>query len=608
MEQGKKYIHYCWFGGQKLPRKARKCIRSWKKYLPEYEIVRWDESNSDLEACPFVKEAYAKKKWAFVADYVRTKAIYEYGGIYFDTDMMIKRDVRFLLDKPAFLGVEDSRYVNAAVWGASSPKSFLAGEVLKFYESQTHFKSCDLYAITIPVIITRILEKYGFDKNSNDIQVVKDTYVYPREYFYPLSYDHENNVFTKNTCMVHYADATWTSKEEKRDIKLIRMFGRKKAGLILRFARSTKTLVVYYGRVLWRTITLILLPVRLIVKVIRGRRKKEYAEVVRKIRNIQEKYVVFAHEGWMGVETSTRQLFGDLVLIPDFDLASNVKDVAETIAKNEKIKLVVFSAFGEGWEYLAQRIKEVKPEVKIKVFWHGSNAMHVEDFDWERFNMMFRLLEQKTVDSVAFAKKSMYEQYKKLGYAVEFLPNNVEFLPEEKKKVLAKRNSHDGVRVGIYASGDRWVKNFYNQMAAASLVEEATLDMIPLSDVSVQFAKLLKMDVQGEEENTSRQDLFERIVNDDIVLYATFVECAPILPLECLELGVPCITGDNHHYFVGTPLEKYLVEPKVDNPVAIAERAKKCLRDKEEVLALYKDWKKSYDKYCKAELKKFLEN
>lgn len=600
MEIGKKYIHYCWFGGKKLPRMARKCIRSWKKYLPEYEIVRWDESNVDLEACPFVREAYEQKKWAFVADYVRTKVIYEYGGIYFDTDMMVKKDVKFLLDKPAFLGVEDSRYVNAAVWGAKKPGSFLAGKVLEFYESQAHFNSRDLYAITIPVIITRILEEYGFDRNSDDVQVVEDTYIYPREYFYPLSYDYENNKFTKNSCMVHYADATWTSKNEKRDIRLIRVFGRKKAGLILKAARSMKALGVYYGKVAVRTATLILFPVRMIIKIVRGKTKRGYTEVVRKIDKTKKKYVAFTHEEWMGVESSTRELFGETVMLPDFEMTSNVSEIAEAVARNGEIKLVIFSAFGDGWEYLVQKIKEAKPEVIVKVFWHGSNAMHVEDFDFERFSTIFRLLEQNMIDAVVFAKKSMYEQYKKLGYAVEFLPNNISL----KKSVVKKK--HEGIRIGIYASGDRWVKNLYNQMAAASLVEGAMLDMVPLNDTSMQFAKILKIGVTGEEKNVSREELLKRIAENDIVLYATFVECAPILPLECLELGVLCITGDNHHYFVGTPLEKYLVEPKVDNPVAIAERIKKCLKHKDEILGLYKEWKKEYDKYCKKELQKFL--
>ena len=605
MEQGKKYIHYCWFGGKKLPRLAKKCIRSWKKYLPDYEIICWNEENAGLDECPFVREAYAAKKWAFVADYVRVKALCTYGGIYFDTDMMLKKNIEFLLKKPAFVGVEDSGYVAAGVWGAKSPNSFLAEEVLKFYRAQTHFNDRDLYAITIPVIMTRILKEKGFLQGCNKVQVVSDTYIYPREYFYPLSYDYQNNIFTKNTCMVHYADGSWTSKTEKRDIWLIRRFGRKNTALILKVIRSVKALLLYYGRVVWRTITLITFPLRFLCRKLKRQAVNNLSNVVSNIEVIDKNYIVFTHGDWMGVESATKALFGETVVIPDFSVTDNVEPIVKAIGGNSKIKLVIFSAFGEGWEYLVRKIKEANPDITIKVFWHGGNAMNSEEFDFNRFKVIFELLEQHSIDSIAFAKKSMYEQYKKIGYEVEFLPNTLSI----GKSDMKNRDygvKHDGIKIGIYASGDRWVKNLYNQMAAASLIDGAELDMVPLSNTFVQFAKILGIGVSGKERNISRDELFDRIIKDDIVLYATFTDCAPILPLECLELGVPWVTGDNHHYFTDTPLEEYLVEPRIDNPVAIAERAKKCLAHKEEVLALYADWKKSYDKYCQKELKKFL--
>ena len=83
-----KYIHLVWFGGKPYTKLTKKCIKSWEKYLPDFEIIEWNENNVDLNECPFIKEAYENKKWAFVADYVRTKAIYEMGGIYLDTDIV----------------------------------------------------------------------------------------------------------------------------------------------------------------------------------------------------------------------------------------------------------------------------------------------------------------------------------------------------------------------------------------------------------------------------------------------------------------------------------------------------------------------------------------
>ena len=609
MQLGKKYIHYCWFGGKKLPRLAKKCIKSWKKYLPDYEIICWNEKNTDLNECPFIKEAYEKKKWAFVADYARTKALYEYGGIYLDTDVMIKKDPTFLLDDPAFLGIEDSSYVNAAVWGIKEAHHFLAKEVLDFYRAQPHFNDFDIYSITIPVIVTRILEEHGFSRKKSGVQIVDGVHIYTRDYFYPLSYDRENNTFTDNTCMIHYSDASWTSKTEKRDIRLIRIFGRKNTGTILSIASSIKSLLRFYKNALWRTITLIFFPARFIYKHYIRKNKDtsgfNLKTTINDIKKTETSHLVITHEGWLGVRSSSKELFGDVVTIKGFKITDDLSNLVSAICNNNRIELVIFSAFGEGWEYLARKLKKEKPSLRIKVFWHGSNAMHIEPFDWGRFKCIFDLLNEGVIDSIAFAKKSMFEQYKKLGYNVEFLPNTM-ILKTEKTEF--QREKHNGTRIGIYASGDRWVKNFYNQLAAASLIKDVHVDMVPMTKNAIEFSRILKLSIEGVEDNVSRKEMLQRIANDDIVLYATFVECAPILPLECLELGTLCVTGDNHHYWTGTPLEKYLVEPKVDNPVAVAARVEKCLKNKEEIFRLYKEWKKEYDKYCKEEVKKFLEN
>ena len=243
-----KYIHYCWFGGRPLPKLAKKCIKSWKKYLPDYQIIEWNENNVDLNECPFIKEAYENKKWAFVADYARTKAMYEMGGIYFDTDMIISKNIDFLLDKGTFLGVEDSMMVNAAVWGSDKPKSYLATRLLEFYKSQEHFEVDNMYKMSIPRIITKILNEFDFDPSIENVQVLNnDIYVYPRPYFYPLSYDFKDNKFDDNTCMIHYFDASWIPKNEQIEMKMIRKIGAKNTKIILetyRFVkRNTKRLI-----------------------------------------------------------------------------------------------------------------------------------------------------------------------------------------------------------------------------------------------------------------------------------------------------------------------------------------------------------------------------
>lgn len=331
-------------------------------------------------------------------------------------------------------------------------------------------------------------------------------------------------------------------------------------------------------------------------KQLRKEKKHRFEDVINSIENNKGEVIVFAHGAWIGVHSATDELFDEVANLPEVELDDDISGVVEAVVNNNKIKKVFFAAFAPGWETVAYAIKERKPELVMKVIWHGSNAMHYEAFDWNRFECVFKLLEDKVIDSIVFVKKSMYEQYKKLGYKVEFLGNTVHIDGKKPKRTRKDKS----IRIGIYASSDRWLKNFYNQMAAVSLIEGARLDVVPLTETAIKYAKLLKLKADGSKQNLKREEIFKRIVEDDVVLYASFVECAPILPLECLELGVPCITGSNHHYWAGTPLAEYLIEPRVDDPVALAARVRKCLANKEKIMHLYYEWKKEYDKECEA--------
>ena len=98
-----KVIHYCWFGGNELPEKAKSCIESWKKYCPDYEIIEWNETNTDINMNPYTTMCYEQKKYAFLTDYIRLIVIQEYGGIYMDTDVEIINNLDSLLENEAYL-------------------------------------------------------------------------------------------------------------------------------------------------------------------------------------------------------------------------------------------------------------------------------------------------------------------------------------------------------------------------------------------------------------------------------------------------------------------------------------------------------------------------
>ena len=218
-EQIPKIIHYCWFGGKRKPKLVRDCITSWKKHLPDYHIIEWNEKNTDLSH-PFVKKAYNLKKWAFVADYIRLDVIYKKGGIYLDTDMMLVKSLNSLLNNRCFMGAEDLTYINAAIIGAV-PKNDFVRECLKHYDLIDLKNSSDMGEITIPILIT--MKFIELSKNSMSFDKIisyQDIVIYPSKYFYSLPYENKNdlknykNYINNESYAVHLWQSSWIEFSE----------------------------------------------------------------------------------------------------------------------------------------------------------------------------------------------------------------------------------------------------------------------------------------------------------------------------------------------------------------------------------------------------------
>ena len=585
--ENSKYIHYCWFGGKPLPKLAKKCIKSWKKYLPDYEIIEWNESNVDLEECPFIKEAYENKKWAFVADYARTKAIYEMGGIYFDTDMLLKRPIDFLLEKETFLGLEDSFMVNAAVWGAKKKKTYFAKKMLDFYKNQEHFDINNIFRFSIPRLMTKMLIEEGLDHTSNEVQRLKHGItIYPREYFYPLSFDFKDNVFTDNTCMVHYFDASWFSKKEKFRVKLNRTFGEKNINRLGNIYRKIRHIGgVFIKKTLYK-------PAKYFkyTYLDKGKYKRNLKKTYEVLKKIESDYIVMHNPDWLGVTSATKELFYEqAVSCGEFYRKKDMRKFASAILE-KNIKQVVFSAMCIGWKDLAYYLKKKKPDILIKVFWHGSLSQVYESYGWERNIELMNMAKDGTLATFGTCKESLVKFYSHLGINTKFIINNVH-LKKDFKRFNNKSN-----RIGIYASSkDSWLKNLFTQIAAVSLVENVTLDIVPMDLEIMNFAKSLGLSVTGVDKPIPREELLKRMSDNIMNLYVTFSECAPMLPIESFEVDTICLTGNNHHYFKNTELENYLVVDNEENPVEIAKKIELCLNNKQEILELYKKWKVKND-------------
>lgn len=593
-----KYIHYCWFGGKPLPKLAKKCIKSWQKYFPDYKIIEWNESNFDVNVTEFSKVAYEKKKWAFVSDVARIYALKKYGGIYFDTDMIVQKNIDNLIsDCEAFSGWESENAVAVGAFGACKDHS-LIDKLWDFYE-KNDFSEENVYSLAIPVILTNILkEEYGLEDNHLENQMLTDKVkIFARDYFYPIGCYDIPNMFTDRTCMIHYYVGSWVDNSTKLRVKFQTIFGKTLGNKLL-------NLLVKCKKILKKVLKVLLFPFVLYIRKKRAIEflNKEIADVKEELSTLKSlPYFVICNKNWLGTRNSTYEVFDNVIKINELN-DERVMDVIVKYVQDNGINLVAFSAFALGWDVLAVKLREQCPGIKIKVIWHGGHAMNIEWYDWEMFKIIFSLLESNTLNSIAFVKKSMYDFYKNKGYSVEFIYNTIHFTNLDVDK---KDNKH--LNIGIYASGDRWVKNFYNQLSAASMFEKAKIDVIPLTLKTKQFAKIIKAFVVGMETSVSREKLLNRMANNDINFYVTFSECSPIIPLESLELGVPCITSNNHHYWEGTELEKYLIVNENDNILKIYEKAKLCLENKDKIIALYKKWKKEYDKISENSIKKFLE-
>lgn len=228
-----KIIHYCWFGGNPLPSIAEKCIDSWKKHCPDYQIIRWDENNFDIELNQFVKEAYECKKYAFVSDYVRLYVLYNYGGIYMDTDVEILKPIDTFLNNKAFSGFEDDNSIPTGIMACTKYHTFF-DKLLSYYYKRKFILDDGTYDVTTNVkIITDLCKKEGFIPN-NKKQTVLDFTLYPKDYFCPKNYETGKIQLTENSYAIHHFNGSWLEKKQKMLIKLYHIFGKKYGLLIYR--------------------------------------------------------------------------------------------------------------------------------------------------------------------------------------------------------------------------------------------------------------------------------------------------------------------------------------------------------------------------------------
>lgn len=211
-----KVIHYCWFGRNPLPKSALKCIASWRFFFPDYEIKEWNEDNFDVNIIKYTQDAYNAKKYAFVSDYARIWILYNYGGIYFDTDVEVIAPMIDIIDKGPYMGFEidtqnGNQYaVSPGLGIATTIGSNIYKQILDVYSNLDFWDTGKINPYAIVKITTDVLTKNGL-KNTPGIQIIRGISIYPSEYFNPLDSLTGKLHKTSNSRTIHWYDNSWSS-------------------------------------------------------------------------------------------------------------------------------------------------------------------------------------------------------------------------------------------------------------------------------------------------------------------------------------------------------------------------------------------------------------
>ncbi|MDF2557766.1 MAG: mannosyltransferase [Bacillales bacterium] len=206
-----KIIHYCWFGRNEKSDLIKKCISSWQKYCPDFEIKEWNEDNFDISCCPYVSEAYQARKWAFVSDFCRFQVLFEYGGIYMDTDVELLKPIDSLLGE-SFVGFEDNEHIAPGLIMGCEKGNQLCKDMIEEYTHDNFIKEGNLNCLTVCDRVTKKLVEMGLVRDGS-YQEIYNFKVYPTEFFNPIDRRKNTNNLTLNSYSVHHYAATWVDNE-----------------------------------------------------------------------------------------------------------------------------------------------------------------------------------------------------------------------------------------------------------------------------------------------------------------------------------------------------------------------------------------------------------
>lgn len=288
----------------------------------------------------------------------------------------------------------------------------------------------------------------------------------------------------------------------------------------------------------------------------------------------------------------------------DLDFVNNMKIIEKLIKSN--IKQVIFWGLEIGWDKLVENLKENYKDIIVKVVCNTNDSLLYYEYERNNFFKMLELSKKGLIDKIAFLRRGQYETYHSLGYNCCYLRENYSL----SRKVQYNKKNNEKMQIGIYPLNYTWDKNIFNQLCIPKFIDDSILNYNCLDLRMEDFLKTMNIEANADKlDEINEENIIKSIPKNDIIIATSFTEYVHPIFFMSMELGIPCLIGNNSDLFESDEkLRKYVVTTTEDNPIVNAEKLKNIIKNKSEIMNLYTDWKKQYNGIYNISLNEFLEN
>ncbi len=328
---------------------------------------------------------------------------------------------------------------------------------------------------------------------------------------------------------------------------------------------------------------------------------------IAEIAKAQPAAVAILHPQWRGVRKSAEELFNYTFCLEDnLDLA-NARRMAVMIDASG-CKRIVICGFPHSYRYLVEAIYNLESKIEVFVIWYASFLQSDEEFGWRGFKIIHELCQKGMIKKWGFAKKGMAEAVALAGVDTGFVMHSVRQIPSGPSHPPKNISDTGGPHLGLWALASIWRKSPYAMMAAAARFPQAELFIVGQNERAREFGNFFGIQATYMDEPIPQNEMPAALARMHLNLYVTLSECAPMLPLESLSVGVPCLIGPNSHLFEDHPyLHSRLVVPYPDRSDIIAQFIQKALEERNEIVEAYIRYAPDYNRRARQSLCDFLE-